>query len=98
MIALLPTEQTERQREILARFATDTVATLEEPCDCGMQIRHYNGGNYHKTIELRMDSGRCWMRRTTTCEYGPHAEWEEIAFGAAIDLIAEKAAAGWHCS
>ena len=26
-----------------------TIAQWTEPCDCGDQIRHNNGGNYHRT-------------------------------------------------
>lgn len=30
----------------------ELIAKIREPCDCGSQIRHNNGGNYHERIEI----------------------------------------------
>lgn len=94
---LLPSEQTERQRSILMEFLTYVKHgfQMNEPCDCGSQVRHNNGGNYHKIVEFTMDGGKVWRRSQTTSEYDQWGAWEEVSFGQAIEEIAELAALGW---
>ena len=65
---MLPSEQTAAQIEALRILLYDGSAQMAQPCDCGSQIRHNNGGNYHETIEMRMDSGSVFRRFTTTYE------------------------------
>jgi hypothetical protein len=60
---------------------------LEEPCNCGSQIRHNNGGNYHEVIEFCKDSGRIFAKHGSTYE-NDQAEWEECTHGDVISAIA----------
>lgn len=93
---LLPTEQTVAQQKPLFYFATARKVEVCEPCDCGSQIRHNNGGDYHTVISFRMDAGKCWRPETHTGDYGPPDDWQEIGFGAATDEMAVRAAEGWY--
>ena len=45
------------------------ILVAEEPCDCGVKIRHNNGGNYHKEIYVIFVGNElvCW-RFTNTRE------------------------------
>lgn len=93
---LLPNQQTAAQGKALRKFFDAEVLTLCEPCDCGSQIRHNNGGNYHAEVSFRMDAGKCWRSQTFGGDYGPPDDWREVMFSAAIDEIAELAAAGYR--
>lgn len=91
---LLPSTQTSRQIEAMEKLISGEL-TLREPCDCGSQVRHNNGGNYHYIMEFRLDSGKCWKRTTSTSDYDEWSEWEEIPFGKAIEEIADLSAKDW---
>jgi hypothetical protein len=93
---LLPSQQTEDQRAALARLIEDGKVCLCEPCDCGSQVRHNNGGNYHDIIDFRLDGGKCWRSRTFTGDYAPADDWYEVPFGEAVDEIARLAAEGYR--
>ena len=95
---LLPTQQTDRQADALRQFLDARGVSLNEPCDCGSQVRHNNGGNYHAIVNFTMNAGKCWRTETFTGDYGPDDDWKEIAFSAAVDEIAQLAAKGWHVS
>ena len=73
---LLPSEQKVRAEEAIQEFQESGSLTIYEPCDCGSQIRHSSGGNYHEIIELRQDSGQFFVRYDTTCTLTPPATRE----------------------
>jgi len=65
---------------------------LNEPCDCGAQVRHNNGGNYHAIVRLAKDGGQVFMRREdSTCELLAPAKWEPIGEDEALNYIREHA-------
>lgn len=74
---LLPSERKEREIQAIGEFEYFGELSIYEPCDCGLHIRHNNGGNYHKEVHLRRDSGRVFVKYDTSCELTPPAEWEE---------------------
>ncbi len=73
----LPSEQEEKIKEAIRVFEETGSLSIYEPCNCGSQVRHNNGGNYHDKIYLRRDSGDTFVKFETTCELVPHAEWEK---------------------
>lgn len=91
---LLPTQQTAKQLEALRTFLEHGRLEMWELCDCGGQTRHNNGGNYHEEIELRADGGQWFAKFGSTSDYDD-AEWESIEFSNLLDLIQQKAAAGY---
>lgn len=68
---------------------------MKEPCDCGANIRHNDGGNYHEVIEIAKDEG-VWLRIYDTCVLKPIPEWEQIGDEEAIRLIEEKVSQGYY--
>ncbi len=95
---LLPTAQTAQQKKALMQFLSEGKITLSEPCNCRGQVAHNNGGNYHEIVEFQMDGGVCLRDDTTTSDYAPQPDWQEVEFSEAIDDIAELAARGYHVS
>lgn len=93
---LLPSQQTEKQAAALKRLLETGHLYIYEPCNCGGQIRHNNGGNYHTEIQFRLDGGAAWRTETFSGDYGPPDDWQEVPFSAAIDEIARLAAEGWR--
>ena len=75
---LLPSEQKERIDEALIEFEKTDKFSIFEPCDCGNQIRHNNGGNYHETIYLCRDGKQIFVKYETSCELVPEAEWQIV--------------------
>ncbi len=73
----LPSEQKEKIEKAIKTFEGTGNLSIYEPCNCGSQVRHNNGGNYHTEIYLRRDSGDAFVKFETTCELVPRAEWEE---------------------
>ena len=73
---LLPSEQGEAIEAALLEFAELGYLEISEPCNCGSQVRHNNGGNYHQIITLREDRGETYVKYDSTCELAPAAEWE----------------------
>ena len=67
---------------------------MTEPCDCGVQVRHNNGGNYHEIYACRADAGRWFVRVGSTSDYDD-SEWEETEFVALLDGIQRRAADGY---
>jgi hypothetical protein len=86
---LLPSEQEKRTNEAINTFNETGELAIYEPCDCGSQVRHNNGGNYHGEIYLLRDSGKWFVKYETTCELMPPAEWEEC--GSPVDIIRQHA-------
>lgn len=72
---LLPTEQKARLALAIKKFRETGELTICEPCNCGEQIRHDNGGNYHGIVEIRRD-GKTYVRIYSTCELVETPEWE----------------------
>lgn len=72
----LPSEQKKRVEKAIKEFKETGKFSIYEPCDCGSQVRHNNGGNYHEEIYLQMDEGQAYIKRTSTSEFEPPAEWE----------------------
>lgn len=73
---LLPSEKAVAIEQAIKQFNEFEELYIYEPCDCGSQIRHNNGGNYHDSLSLKRDEGRVYLKRETTCELTPDAEWE----------------------
>lgn len=90
---LLPSEQNERVEKSLAEFERSGELSIFEPCDCGSQVRHNNGGNYHDEIYFKRDSGKIFVKNDTSCELVPPARWEEISEPEAERII--RANADW---
>lgn len=63
----------DRAKAILRSAGT---VVLQEPCDCGNNIRHNNGGNYHQVIRLKIRLGKIWAQFGSTCELLPEPDWE----------------------
>ena len=74
-------DQIEKTRE---GIEWETVTLYQEACDCGSQIQHNNGGNYHRIEVLHIFSHpdkRCWcvvFERTSTREYFLGDEFEML--------------------
>ena len=83
----LPTEKKEAIERALKQFKEEKRLSIYEPCNCGSQIRHNNGGNYHQEIYLAIDEGKYFRKDDTTCELTEPAEWYEITEGEAIQTI-----------
>jgi len=76
---LLPSEQIkslEQLPALLQQIEQGLVVVLSEPCDCGYQIRHSNGGNYHQITTLAKDMGEYYIIEGSTSEFD-NAEWAE---------------------
>ena len=71
----LPSEQNENVEIAKETFRREGRLEIDEPCDCGGQIRHNNGGNYHEEISLVKDSGQVFVKYGSTSEYD-ESEWE----------------------
>lgn len=92
---LLPSEQTAVQLKALRQFLDNGAITLCEPCGCGDQVRHNNGGNYHAIYSFKADGGKWFARYGSTSDYDD-AEWEEVAFARVLDDIQKYAARGYY--
>jgi hypothetical protein len=75
---LLPSEKKERIDKAIRVFNETNSLNIFEPCDCGSQIRHNNGGNYHETIHLQRDGQEVFVKYDTSCELVPEAEWQLV--------------------
>ena len=68
---LLPSEQKERIQEAFEEFEKNGYLVIYEPCNCGSQVIHNNGGNYHESIHLRQGRQGVYVKYETTCELVP---------------------------
>jgi len=75
---LLPSEQKKRIEEAIKSFEESNSLSIFEPCNCGSQIRHNNGGNYHNEVYLQRDGQEVFVKYDTTCELVPLAEWQIV--------------------
>jgi len=83
----LPSKQNLKLQLALNEFKANGRIVICEPCNCGSQVRHNNGGNYHSIITIKRDetptihnrgTGRVFVKYDSTCDLIPTAEWEEI--------------------
>lgn len=75
----LPTEKKEKVAKAMEEFNANKRLTIWEPCNCGSQIRHNNGGNYHQIIEIRRDGNKNYVKFDSTCELVADAEWQLLS-------------------
>lgn len=66
-------------------MTTETIELYQEPCDCGSQVRHNNGGNYHEVVNVRTYTSEtgpvAWcvvLETTTTRESFPREELDSL--------------------
>lgn len=85
----LPSEQTEKSILAISEFLSTGYLSIFEPCDCGSNIRHNNGGNYHEEIFLKKDSGKYFSQIGTTSEYASPQPWEELTLKEVFMVIEE---------
>lgn len=81
---LLPSEQKAAIEKALRRFDAYGYWHIAEPCDCGSQIRHNTGGNYHDVITLVRDLDQIFVKYDTTCTLTPPAQWQPCVNAEAI--------------
>lgn len=75
---LMRLEQAAAIAAAIEEFNSTDKLTIREPCDCGHQVRHNNGGNYHDIIRLCRDmGGEVFVMNDTTSELEAPAEWRE---------------------
>ncbi len=79
MSHLLPSEQKERIKQAVENFNETGSLSIFEPCDCGSQVRHNNGGNYHEEIFLRSEGDKAFVKYETSCELTAPEEWQKCA-------------------
>jgi len=94
-LKLLPSEQKDAKERAGRMFHEDGSILLGEPCDCGGQIRHNNGGNYHEIVMVVLDEGRYFVQYSDTCELTDAKEWCEITKEEAKEIIEENATKGY---
>jgi len=74
----LPSVQKRKTEKAKAIFLREKSLVIYEPCNCGSQIRHNNGGNYHEIIYLVIDDGKYFIMSDSTSDFAPTPEWEEL--------------------
>ena len=75
---LLSSDQEKCAKEAIQKFEQEGYLSIFEPCDCGNQIRHNNGGNYHDEIYLQRDRKEVFVKYETSCELVSEAEWQLV--------------------
>jgi len=68
---------------------------LRERCNCGDQVRHNNGGNYHEIIEITSDSAGYSIRRTDTSDFSKWSEPHIMDENYINKIIRSKMKLGW---
>lgn len=87
----LPSQQKEAIEKAKNEFKKNGKLTIHEPCNCGSQVRHNNGGNYHEIVKLAFDSNKFFRKYDTTSELTPEAEWNEITEEETYETIEQLA-------
>ncbi len=87
----LPGEQKKLVEVAKAAFQKDGYLSIFEPCNCGSNIRHNNGGNYHDEIHLAHDGDKYFRKDDNTCEMTESEGWEECTFEQVQSTIEENA-------
>jgi len=60
-----------------------------EPCDCGLSVRHNDGGRYHRVHCYIFDNNRWYVRYGTTCKLTPAPPYRRISRKAVLKSILE---------
>ncbi len=103
-------DETKEEREQINRIERvvmdGAIIRLYEPCNCGAQVKHNNGGNYHTVIHVKnpgryinqhgASSGKWMMRVGTTCELVDFPEWQESDYIDCILAIRDAIQEGWE--
>jgi len=87
----LPSKRKQKIAEAIAAARRDGKITLYEPCNCGWQIRHNNGGNYHERCSFVVDEGKWYKKVWSTCEFEEPAEWESSSWDEVVRFIESHA-------
>jgi hypothetical protein len=80
----------------LEMFEQGHFVQLNEQCNCGDQVRHNNGGNYHQIITLKRegDGARCYS--DSTCELvDEDKEGMRLELEQARNIIRDSLASGY---
>jgi len=86
----LPDERKARLEKALQDFESVGKILICEPCDCGSQVRHNNGGNYHQIIEFARVENAYYVLFDSTCELEKPPQWDEITREKVVSLISEQ--------
>ena len=73
------------------KLATENRLTIYEPCNCGSQIRHNNGGNYHQIITIEIRDNGAFARFDDTCELTPPEPFREISYFELSQIVRDHA-------
>ena len=60
---------------------------LDEPCNCGDQIRHNNGGNYHQWVVIDYDKDTYYLQIGDTCGLTENELPKEINISDVVKVI-----------
>jgi|GEM_PF-4114873 hypothetical protein len=74
----LPNERKANEFAALDKFIEEGELTICEPCNCGSQIRHNNGGNYHQIVTLKKEGEHVFVQFSSTCELIDEEEWQQV--------------------
>lgn len=94
---LLPSELRARIEEIrkeIRNLKEGERLCYEEPCNCGNNIRHNSGGNYHDIVTIALDGGDYWRLDDSTGGLNEAAEWTRTTLERILDFVPDMAAAG----
>jgi hypothetical protein len=74
-----------KNKEVTIMLKKTVIETYREPCNCGLQIRHHNGGNYHavERVHILSDDYSIYckiLEKTTTREDMPGDRYEVLTF------------------
>jgi hypothetical protein len=71
-------ESQRKVKDALRRVAKKQQVFLREPCGCGWQIRHNNGGDYHARVAFEFDrkAGRWQVRHNNGGNYHERVAFE----------------------
>jgi hypothetical protein len=80
-----PIPATLKNKEVTIMLKKIVLELYREPCNCGSQIRHHNGGNYHSVDRLHLigdeDGVYCSiLEETTTREDFPGDRYDVLTF------------------
>ena len=88
----LPEQQGRILRRAMTELLTGGSTDIQQPCNCGGQVRHNNGGNYHSIIEARVaEDGQILWRDGSTSDYDD-SDWERIELAKLYDILRERIA------
>jgi len=84
--------------QILKQVENKGFAVLEEDCNCGLQIRHNNGGNYHQNVEYSKgtEPNEYYEQWDDSCELDGPNEPRQISYQEMRESIARSLEQGLH--